>query len=83
MLNSYHILFEIWSKHNLFSKIIYMISFALLIASLFFFILTAINKSNNNEYLNKFEDIPPVNKSYLEHIQSKMFGMIAEYNLEL
>jgi len=56
MLNSYHILFEIWSKHNLFSKIIYMISFALLIASLFFFILTAINKSNNNEYLNKFED---------------------------
>ena len=35
------------------------------------------------EYLNKFEDIPPVNKSYLEHIQSKMFGMIAEYNLEL
>ena len=35
------------------------------------------------EYLDKFEDIPPVNKSYLEHIQSKMFGMIAEYNLEL
>ena len=35
------------------------------------------------EYLDKFDDIPPVNKSYLEHIQSKMFGMIAEYNLEL
>ena len=35
------------------------------------------------EYLNKMEDIPPVNKSYLEHIQNKMFAMIAEYNLEL
>ena len=35
------------------------------------------------EYLDKFEDIPPVNKSYLEHIQCKMFAMIAEYNLEL
>ena len=35
------------------------------------------------EYLDKIEDIPPINKSYLEHIQSKMFGMIAEYNLEL
>ena len=35
------------------------------------------------DYLEKTDDIPPVNKAYLEHIQSKMFGMIAEYNLEL
>ncbi len=35
------------------------------------------------EYLKTFEDIPPINKAYLEHIQSKMFAMIAEYNLEL
>ena len=35
------------------------------------------------EYLEMKEDIPPINESYLRHIQSKMFGMIAEYNLEL
>ena len=35
------------------------------------------------DYLDKFEDIPPINKAYLEHIRTKMFSMIAEYNLEL
>ena len=56
MLNSYHILFAIWSKNNLFSKIIYTISFVLLMASVLFFVLTFINKSNNQEHLAKFED---------------------------
>ena len=56
MLNSYHILFAIWSKNNLFSKIIYTISFVLLMASVLFFVLTLINKSNNQEHLAKFED---------------------------
>ena len=56
MLNSYHILLTIWSKNNLFSKIIYIISFVLLMASVLIFVLTLINKSNNNEYLDKFED---------------------------
>ena len=35
------------------------------------------------DYLEKTEDIPPINKAYLEHIRTKMFSMIAEYNLEL
>lgn len=35
------------------------------------------------EYLEMKEDIPPINESYLRHIQSKMFGMICQYNLEL
>tara|TARA_B100001057_G_C22509055_1_gene817138 strand:+ start:367 stop:582 length:216 start_codon:yes stop_codon:yes gene_type:complete len=35
------------------------------------------------EYLKIEEDLPPINKSYLEHIQSKMFAMICSYNLEL
>lgn len=56
MLNSYHILLTIWSKNNFFSKIIYIISFVLLMASVLILVLTLINKSNNNEYLDKFEN---------------------------
>ena len=35
------------------------------------------------DYLENSEGILPINKAYLEHIRTKMFSMIAEYNLEL
>jgi len=35
------------------------------------------------EYLDTKEELPEANETYLKHIQSKMFAMIAEYNLEL
>lgn len=35
------------------------------------------------EYLDIMEEVPEANEAYLNHIQSKMFAMIAEFNLEL